>query len=141
LTAFGEEMALWDVPFELVGEVASAGAVAEAGDVESSTASARHDVASIKSGMWFRDTDAVVETSRGVLRVEVMARRRSSARGERLEQTELAGPWREPHTRHGPGTVPHHRKQTHVRLRYAFIHYPFDVIHASNWIKYLLEAR
>lgn len=44
-------MALWDVPFELVGEVAGAGAVAEAGDVESSAASARHDGASIKAGM------------------------------------------------------------------------------------------
>ena len=44
-------MALWDVPFELVGEVASAGAVAEAGDVESSTASARHVGAGIKTGM------------------------------------------------------------------------------------------
>ena len=37
------------------------------------------------------NTDARVETSRGELRVEVMARRRSSARGESLEQTELAG--------------------------------------------------
>ena len=45
-------MTLWDIPFELVGEVASAGAVAEAGDVKSSAASARHDDASIKSGMW-----------------------------------------------------------------------------------------
>ena len=45
-------MALKDVPFELVGEVASAGAVAEAGDVESGTASARHDGAGIRTGMW-----------------------------------------------------------------------------------------
>ena len=33
--------------------------------------------------------------SRGVLRVEVMARRWPSARGERLEQTELGKSWRE----------------------------------------------
>jgi hypothetical protein len=32
-----------DIPFELVGQVAGAGAVAEAGDIESS-ATARHDV-------------------------------------------------------------------------------------------------
>jgi hypothetical protein len=44
----GGIMALWDVPFELVGEVAGAGAVAEAGDVERSTASARHD------GCWYQ---------------------------------------------------------------------------------------
>ena len=70
-TAFGEGMALWDVPFELVGEVASAGAVAEAGDVERSAASARHVGAGVRRECGCSDTDAVVETSRGVLRVEV----------------------------------------------------------------------
>ena len=35
--------ALEDIPFELVGKVASACAVAEAGDVERGAAAARHD--------------------------------------------------------------------------------------------------
>jgi hypothetical protein len=38
----GGREALGNVPFEFVGEVASAGAVAEARDVEGGTAAARH---------------------------------------------------------------------------------------------------
>jgi hypothetical protein len=62
-TATGGMMALWDVPFELVGEVAGAGAVAEAGDVERGAASARHvGGAGIRAECGCSDTDAVVET-------------------------------------------------------------------------------
>lgn len=38
----GESVSVGDIPFELVGEIACAGAVAEAGNVESLTAT-RHD--------------------------------------------------------------------------------------------------
>lgn len=60
-------MALWDVPFELVGEVAGAGAVAEAGDVERGAASARHIAggAGRRAECGCSDTDAVVETGVG----------------------------------------------------------------------------
>ncbi len=58
-------MALWDVPFELVGEVARAGAMAEAGDVEGGAAAARHVGAGIRAECGCSDTDALVETGRG----------------------------------------------------------------------------
>lgn len=58
--------ALEDIPFELVGKVASACAVAEAGDVERGAASARHDGgAGIKAECGCSDTDAVIETGVG----------------------------------------------------------------------------
>lgn len=89
---------LWDVdvPFELVCEVAGAGAVAEAGDVEGSAASARHGGAVIKTECGRSDTDTAVETGRVVVRVEVMGwlgdgRQRAA---KDLSEMELAGAWR-----------------------------------------------
>ena len=43
--------ALGDIPFELVGKVASAGAVAEAGDVERGSSAARHGAGSDSVGV------------------------------------------------------------------------------------------
>lgn len=56
---------LGNVPFEFVGEVASAGAVAEARDVESGAASARHRVAYVRVSFVRRSiTKPAVERNR-----------------------------------------------------------------------------
>lgn len=69
-----------DIPFEFVGKIASAGAVAEAGDIKSCSPSSRHTVARL----YFKQLSSSTHEEHKGKGVKTMNPKRKSERAEKL---------------------------------------------------------